>query len=43
MKVFVRGDGLTPAQAHGLISTVRTTFRDSSKGVKYVSVVVSLG
>lgn len=41
MKVDVRGEGLTPTQAHAMVSTVRTTFREFAQRITSVLVVVS--
>lgn len=41
MKVVVRGEGLTPPQAHAMVSTVRTTFREFTQRITSVLVVVS--
>jgi len=41
MKVDVRGESLSPTQAHAMVSTVRTTFRELALRITSVLVVVS--
>jgi hypothetical protein len=41
MKVDVRGEGLTPSQAHAMVSTIRSTFREFVQRITSIIVVVS--